>query len=291
MREFQKGQRVYQLVTYGAGLSKRHFGVVRKLGARGARVRFESGDELWVSRGLYPDNNTNNNTNNNGDDTEGTTMGKGASKTTETLVAGTRVAFRWQNKDCTGTVRTANDRMVQVQLDGGGIAWPRLEQVSLLVPPAAGTVAPNLTLVPQPQTPAAPVVASTNTTSAVVGAVRAASAANGAAPVVQAKGTTATPTATPTAAPTAAPSGDWVKELADHAARLLGTADASVQEAQARSARARATMEKATRGLEEARRLLAESEAEVRRSEADAAEVMEKRDALLRIVRGGKATS
>jgi hypothetical protein len=297
MREFQKGQRVYQLVTYGAGLTKRHCGIVRKLGARGARVRFDNGEELWVGRNLYLDTTgTTSTTTDTSEETMNKTERTQKTEKIDRMTSGAIVQFMWQNRMRKGTVLTANDRIVQVRLDEGGIAWPRRctvkivddataadEAVSPAEAPSAasGAVTPNLTLVPPPSAaPSAP-SAPQPQAHAQSSPVSPASPVAFVAPV-QARSQTGTTGRSAQA--------DWVKELADHAARLLGNADSSVQDAQAKAARLRSVVEKATRGVEDARRLLAEAEAEFRQAEADVAEVMDKRDALLRIVRGGKAT-
>jgi hypothetical protein len=262
MREFQKGQRVYQLVTYGAGLTKRHCGIVRKLGARGARVRFDNGEELWVGRNLYLDTTgTTSTTTDTSEETMNKTERTQKTEKIDRMTSGAIVQFMWQNRMRKGTVLTANDRIVQVRLDEGGIAWPRRctvkivddataadEAVSPAEAPSAasGAVTPNLTLVPPPSAaPSAP-SAPQPQAHAQSSPVSPASPVAFVAPV-QARSQTGTTGRSAQA--------DWVKELADHAARLLGNADSSVQDAQAKAARLRSVVEKATRGVEDARRL------------------------------------
>lgn len=51
-QRYQRGQSVAYVIRYGDGLEKRHVGEVVEIGARGYRVRFESGrEDMWLRAG------------------------------------------------------------------------------------------------------------------------------------------------------------------------------------------------------------------------------------------------
>lgn len=301
--QFQKRQRVYMVTRYGAGLEKRRYGKVQKVGNRGVLVRFDDGHEMWCSRDTYPEaptptDGTKNTENDSGDgDSNQEDTVKTKSKQLEDLSKGTRVSFRQGSKTYEGVVHSTTANVVAVVTDNGTKWYPRRSEVSVVAPatPAEASDAARAPTVPA--TPSAPAASSATEGLAAPSLRDRLRVVPNPAPA---------PSPAPSGATSGAPSGsvagprpvssttgtmDWVGQLAAAAAGLLNEADASVQAAQAEAAKATRAYEEACLAVDKAVAAKNKAEQERAAKRQHAVEVAEKRDALLRLVQGGKAAS
>lgn len=275
------GQRVYRVIRYGAGLEKKKYGVVTKLGHRGVRVKFDDGEELFVQDSVYPvaqhgGRSTSETTAANTATTATTATATTATTTgaemkqaaSDALGVGDLVVVARGGAKRYGTVQSLNDRFVTVAMDGGKVEWPKRKEVTLVSKADATRVtaapaAPAPAVEKSPDKPAATVAPAVVTASAP-------------APV-QAQ--------TPVAAGANGKAVDWVSSLAAHAATLLDSANSSVQSADADLVEAERLVENARREVAAAQSKLDVAVESAKKAKAHAVSVAGQRDALVSLVR------
>lgn len=282
MIRVRAGDRVCQRRPYGAGLVKVRYGTVLKVGARGARVRFDGErNDLWVAKDLYPSDETR--TERTRAPEAGAENGEANMAKAKAIPVGSRVQFKHARQLRRGVVVSVNDRVVQVTLDDGGTLWPKPAEVTVLAAVETPTapppvVSPASTRVPAPL----PAASSAPTSVAASNAV----AAVGVAP--EPTVASARP-ATPAPGVAVAPGGsDWLQELAAYAVGLLKRADADVQASYEARDKALVVAREAERELDAAKLRLEKANEEARACAARAVDLEQRRDALRTLVRTGR---
>lgn len=271
MIRVQAGDRVCQRRPYGAGLVKVRYGTVLKVGARGARVRFDGErNDLWVAKDLYPSDETR--TERTKAPEAGAENGEANMAKAKAVPVGSRVQFKHAKQLRRGVVVSVNDRVVQVTLDDGGTLWPKPADVTVLAAVEATAA------------PAAPPSAASSAPTSV--AASNAVAAVGVAP--EPTVASARP-ATPAPGVAVAPGGsDWLQELAAYAVGLLKRADADVQASYEARDKALVVAREAERELDAAKLRLEKANEEARACAARAVDLEQRRDALRTLVRTGR---